>query len=173
MPSLSDSALTPTRGPQSYLQRLKVPSRAREATEQPGTKCPVLVFPALPRRLLPPSQRPSTPASPPCTTVGISGGYEQRADPRRNCLLPSHSRRHSCPLGARADESFPSVSLFLSTSGQRWPRKAPPLPSLVVSNLSRFLGAGKEGGCILRRAGARRRGSRWLGYLPTRLSWLR
>lgn len=100
-------------------------------------------------------------------------GYEKRADPGRNCCLPSHSQRHSCPPGARADDSFLPVSFFLSPGGKGWPRKAGRLPSLVVSDLPRFLGGGKEEGCILRRGGARWRGSRRLGYRATHLPWLR
>lgn len=40
--------------------------------------------------------------------------YEERADPRKNCWFPSHSQRHLCPHGARADKSFLPVSFFLS-----------------------------------------------------------
>lgn len=77
--SLSDSVLTRTPGPWGYLHRLKVPSRAREATEEPGTKGPGRAVPVLPRRLLPPSQRPSTPASALCNRIGIGGGVGWRA----------------------------------------------------------------------------------------------
>lgn len=82
--SLSNSALPCTRGPQGYLQRLKVPSKAREATEGLGGSLPRSHSTYSPFLSAP----PPPPASPPCNRVGVRGAMRNGQTPGDTAGFP-------------------------------------------------------------------------------------